>query len=159
MRRKERKITEQADLEAMIKGCYYLALVMPDTPQPYVVPLNFGYTTNTIYMHCATAGYKLDLLRKAGGKLPVSLLFVSKGELLDRGQPEACNLSSRYASVVACAELTEVADDAERRNALVAMLEQTGMQHKSFENAEMKGLVVLRADIKEMVGKRNDPAK
>jgi nitroimidazol reductase NimA-like FMN-containing flavoprotein (pyridoxamine 5'-phosphate oxidase superfamily) len=32
--------------------------------QPYIVPVCFGYDDGTLYFHSATAGRKLDVLRK-----------------------------------------------------------------------------------------------
>ncbi len=158
MRRKEREITDKAALEAVIQGAFYTTLAMPEADAPYLVPLNFGYEDGVVYLHCARAGKKLDLLRAANGPLPVSLLFVAKAALLDKGTDSACGFSTRYASVAATGMLEETADDEERLKGLRALSRQAGAPDRPFSAGDMKAVVVLRVVISGMTGKVNDPA-
>lgn len=60
MRRKDRMIKEQKEIEAILKKCEYgvLSVVSPEG-KPYGVPLNYVYEDGKIYFHCAKEGYKL----------------------------------------------------------------------------------------------------
>lgn len=158
MRRKERNITDKAAMEAVIRSTFYTTLAMPDGEFPYILPLNFGYDGENIYLHCAKAGRKLDILRAAGGSLPVSLLFVSKASLLDKGQPVACSLSARYASVIVTGRLQEMTDPAERLHGLRTLVLQAGASDRPFAEKDMATIVMLKVSVASMVGKANDPA-
>ena len=64
MRRKEREIVNQQDIEAIIRQSLVCRLAMTDGNSPYVVPLCFGYRDQTLYFHGAGQGKKLDILKK-----------------------------------------------------------------------------------------------
>jgi hypothetical protein len=61
MRRKEKEITDRAELEAVIAEAQVCRLAMCDGAHPYVVPLCFGYEAGTFYVHCAAEGQKLAI--------------------------------------------------------------------------------------------------
>ena len=64
MRRKDKEITDIESIEKIIhkaKVCR-LALSLDDTP--YVVPVCFGYSAETIYFHSAKEGKKIDIIKK-----------------------------------------------------------------------------------------------
>ena len=64
MRRKDKEITDIKSIEKIIhkaKVCR-LALSLDDTP--YVVPVCFGYSAETIYFHSAKEGKKIDIIKK-----------------------------------------------------------------------------------------------
>ena len=157
MRRKEREVTDKAALESIIKETFYASLAMHTGEAPYLLPLNFGYTDGAIYMHSAREGQKLNVLRAAGGSVPASAMFIAKASLLDKGKPSACNLSARYASVIATGTLTEVTAPAERLHGLRCIAAQVGVAERPFDDGELGAVVVLKLTIATMVGKMNDP--
>ena len=68
MRKREREITDTAEIRSILDNCKILHLGLSDDGQPYVVPLNYGYllegSTLTFYLHGALEGYKYDVIRK-----------------------------------------------------------------------------------------------
>ena len=158
MRRKEREITDKTALEAVIRDTFHVTMAMPTSGVPYMLPMNFGYENGIVYLHCARAGKKLDILRAADGRLPVSLLFVSKASLLDKGKGIICGLSARYASVVATGMLEEVTDNDERLRGLRSVVRQVGVEDRPFTDGDLAAVIVLRVTISDMIGKMNDPA-
>ena len=68
MRRKDREITDINEIVKIVSDCDVLHLGMSDNGIPYVVPVNFGFTCEgrelTFYVHCATSGKKIDILKK-----------------------------------------------------------------------------------------------
>jgi len=156
MRRHERNIEEAAAQERIIRESYYMSLGMLDGGQVYVVPLNFGYEPGKIYVHCAREGRKMDILRKAGGKMAVFALFVGKAALLDTGKG-ACGLSSRYASVMAEGMAEEITDDAERLRGMRAILRHVGATRLDCELASMSSICMLRITVTSLSAKMNDP--
>ena len=158
MRRKEREIVDKTALEAVIRDTFYVTVAIPTPDAPYVLPMNFGYEDGTVYLHCARVGKKLDILRAADGKLPASLLFVSKASLLDKGKGIVCGLSARYVSVVATGVLEEVTDSDERLRGLRSVVQQVGVEDRTFTDGDLAAVIVLRITISGMIGKVNDPA-
>ena len=73
MRRKEKEISEESAIEAVIKKSIVCRLGMVDEGKPYIVPLCFGYKDRTIYVHGSLKGKRIDAIRyrlrnKRGGK-------------------------------------------------------------------------------------------
>ena len=64
MRRQDKAITDPQEIEALIHQATICRLAITDDHQPYIIPLCFGYAQNTLYFHAATAGKKIDLLKK-----------------------------------------------------------------------------------------------
>ena len=68
MTRRERQVTEPEEIRKILDKCKILHLGLVDEDEPYIVPMNYGYTMEgddlTLYMHCAVKGRKLDIIRK-----------------------------------------------------------------------------------------------
>ncbi len=47
MRRKDKEITNKAEIEAILKKAFICHLGLSDGDQPYVVPMNYGMKTAT----------------------------------------------------------------------------------------------------------------
>ena len=56
MRRKDKIITNQAQLEQIILDAPYVVLGFQTEAQPYLLPLDFAYAHGYVYFHCATQG-------------------------------------------------------------------------------------------------------
>ena len=64
MRRKDKKITDRAEIESIILKSSVCRLALADQLQPYIVPLCFGYRDNTLYFHSALSGKKIEIIKK-----------------------------------------------------------------------------------------------
>ncbi|MCR4647030.1 MAG: pyridoxamine 5'-phosphate oxidase family protein [Oscillospiraceae bacterium] len=127
MRRKDREITEIRDILGIVAKCRILHLGLLDDGYPYIVPLHFGYVyeneTLVLYVHCAKAGHKLDLIRNDPH---VCVEMECDTELVSGGE-NACDYSSYYASVIGrgVAEIVEAPEEKCRGLSLL-MAQQTG---------------------------------
>jgi uncharacterized protein len=63
MRRPRTEITVGAQLEDILREARVLFLSLRDARAPYVVPVCFGWEKDTLYVHSALSGTKIDLLR------------------------------------------------------------------------------------------------
>ena len=64
MRRKEKEITDKAEIESIIKQSVVCRLAMSVDGSPYVVPLCFGYAEDVLYLHSAQEGKKIEMLKQ-----------------------------------------------------------------------------------------------
>ncbi len=64
MRRKEKERTDKEFIADVLTRANELYVAFATEGAPYVVPLNFVFADNKLYIHCATSGYKLDCLKK-----------------------------------------------------------------------------------------------
>lgn len=114
MRRKDRLMSDKNAKELLMKGEYgVLSTVSPDG-QPYGVPLNYSYSEDGIYFHCALEGHKLENIE---GNKKVSFCVVGNTEVL----PD--KFATKYESVIVFGEATEVVGD-EKQKGLTELLKK-----------------------------------
>lgn len=114
LRRKDRAIPDSEAKELLQKGEYgTLSTVSPDG-QPYGVPLNYAYTGDAVYFHCAVEGHKLENLRT---NKKVSFCVVGRTEVL----PD--KFATKYESVIVFGEANEATED-EKQKGLTELLKK-----------------------------------
>ena len=68
MRRKDREVTDPAAIRQILDSAKVMYMGLSDLGEPYVVPLNYGYTLEngilTLYFHSAPAGRKMESLKE-----------------------------------------------------------------------------------------------
>lgn len=105
LRRNDRALDRAETLRLIDANCYgVLALAWPDG-SPYAVPINYGRAGETIYMHCATAGQKLDILRVN----PKAMLSVVEPGQVTHGET-TCSASINFRSAMIFGKVSEVGD-------------------------------------------------
>ena len=107
--------------------------------KPYVLPFNFGYEDQTIYLHSGPGGKKLDVLKN---NPHVCISFSTDHELFHRHEPVACSYGMRYRSVLAFGKVEFIEDFDEKVRILnIIMRKYTG---KEFDyNAPAVNNVVI----------------
>ena len=108
MFRKRRRFNQQISLsesiEILEKGKTGVLAVLGDNGYPYTIPLNYVYSDNKIYFHCAKTGHKISALQNCD---KVSFCVVDKDEVV------AEKLTTYFRSVVVFGKakiLTETED-------------------------------------------------
>ncbi|MCK4392110.1 pyridoxamine 5'-phosphate oxidase family protein, partial [Candidatus Bipolaricaulota bacterium] len=64
MRRRDKEITDQAQIKDILDRASVCRIALCDNNVPYIVPVNFGYAGDCLYIHCASEGRKVDILRR-----------------------------------------------------------------------------------------------
>ena len=95
MRRKDREVTDPKFIDEVLNKALYGNLGLCDNGEPYIVPINFAWSDNKIWLHCATEGRKLDIIR-ANPK--VCFQVSADAELITAENP--CNYGMFFSSVV-----------------------------------------------------------
>ena len=153
MRRKDREITDETAIRAILDKAQVLHLAMIDGDRPYVVPLNYGYTLEngalTLYLHSAREGRKLDVLRqndRVAFVLETNVSQVSGGDI-------PCKYGEAYASVMGEGRATILTDPVEKTDALTMLMKtQTGRNFYITE-AMTDTVAVLRIDVEAFTAK------
>lgn len=78
MRRFEQQLSDRETTEILMNGRTAVISVLGDDGYPYTVPINYVYSENKIYFHCAKEGHKIDAV-KACDK--VSLCVIDKDDV------------------------------------------------------------------------------
>ena len=62
MRRKDKEIKDKKEIESIIKRAKVCRIALSDNNMPYIIPVNYGYKNNCIYIHSASEGKKIDII-------------------------------------------------------------------------------------------------
>ncbi len=151
--RREREVTDLNEIIGILDKCMIVHLGLVDGDEPYVVPLNYGYTMEdgklTIYVHGARTGYKLDLMR-ANPKV----FFEMDCDVVPFEGKSACQYGTSYASVMGRGLAHIVEDVEEKKKALsILMKTQTGKDFE-FTDKLVSVVSVVRIDVLDYSAKR-----
>ena len=152
MRRSEKEITDQNEIREIIERSQVCRVAMIDGERPYVVPLCFGLDGDSIYIHCAQEGMKIDILRRNPS---VCLEFRS---LRSRAYPERHSLQDLH-QVSKCDRLCKACfarDRAEIVRGLDAIVRQYGGTSAEYSEQALSKTRVIRIDIESMTGRKSD---
>jgi nitroimidazol reductase NimA-like FMN-containing flavoprotein (pyridoxamine 5'-phosphate oxidase superfamily) len=114
IRRTDRALSEGETKSILEKGEYGILSTASLDGQPYGVPVNYSYTGNVIYFHCALEGHKLENLKENNR---VSFCVTGKTEVL----PE--KFATKYESAIVFGKAFELADD-EKYNGLLEIVKK-----------------------------------
>ena len=152
MTKRERQITDEAKIQEILDAAKVLRLGLAVDNEPYVVPMNYGYTMEAgrlvLYMHSALQGKKLDMMR-ANQKV----FFEMDCDLAPFEGEKPCQYGLVYSSVMGRGTARIVEDVEEKIEAMKLLMKtQTG---KDFEfNDRLVSIVaVIRIDVEEYTAK------
>ena len=149
MRRRDRQIENESEIRAILASANVCRLAMCDGDRPYVVPMNYGVDGDRLYLHCASEGTKLDLIRAN----PNVCFEVDIDAEVIAGEA-ACDWTLRYRSVVGHGQAHIVGDLLEKAQGLSVLMRQFSSKSFEFPVDALRGVTVLRVDIESMTGKK-----
>ena len=149
MRRKDREITDRADLINALRSAKILTLALWDGAEPYAVPVNFGYSEGRIFFHCATEGRKLDII---AGNPTVAFVAVAALEIKDSDR--ACGYTTDFISVMGTGTARVVRNDDEKRAGLGVLMAQHGGPAGPFEEKALAKTAIVEISVASLTGKK-----
>jgi nitroimidazol reductase NimA-like FMN-containing flavoprotein (pyridoxamine 5'-phosphate oxidase superfamily) len=154
MRRKDKEIVNEKAMVSIIEKAIICRVAMCWQDEPYVIPMNFGYRDNYIYLHSAREGRKLDILRNNG---KVCIEFDVDVELMQ--SQVACNTSMKYKSVLAFGKAIILKDVAEKKKALDIIINHY-YHHNSpsvfhYPENALEKVIIIKVKIENMIGKES----
>ncbi len=152
VRRKNREVAEEEARRILDRAEYGVLATVGADGWPYAVPVNHAVSGDTIYVHCARAGHKLDNLAH---QERVSYCAVASARVL----PE--QLSTLYESAIVFGRAALVDDPAERQHALELLARRFcgGLTPAARETIRADGprTAVVRIRIEHITGKAHRP--
>ena len=152
MTKRERQITAPQQIQSILDTAKVLHLGLAVDNEPYVVPMNYGYTVEDgkliIYLHSALRGKKLDIIRAN----PRVFFEMDCGLEPFEGKV-ACQYGLAYSSIMGRGAARIVEDLEEKKQAMsILMKTQTGKDF-TFEDRLVSIVAVIRIDVAEYTAK------
>ena len=150
--KRERQVTDPAQITRILDEGKVLHLAMAVDNEPYVVPMNYGYTMEegklVLYLHSAVKGKKLDMIRKN----PKVFFSVDCDRMPFEGRVP-CQYGLVYSSIMGRGTATLVEDVEEKKQAMTILMKtQTGKDF-TFEDRLVSIVTVIRIDVAEYTAK------
>lgn len=158
MTRRERQVTDINEIVKILDNSKVVHVGMIDGDEPYVVPMNYGYTLEgdklTLWLHGARRGRKIDAM-KANPKVFFEMEYgiePFEGEV-------ACKYGIAYSSLMGRG-VAEIIEDVEVKKAALSFLmkTQTGKDFE-FEDKMAEVVGVIRIDVLEYTAKHRPMPK
>lgn len=150
MRKTEREIIDQDLIVKILSDGQICRLAIFDSEYPYIVPLNYGYRNNALYIHCAQEGRKIDLIKKnnkVGFEIEDSYKVVESDI--------SCEWTTKYRSVIGTGEVEFVTDFKEKEQGLDVIMQQHGKMENTYHEKLVDRVFILKVDIKSISGKQS----
>jgi nitroimidazol reductase NimA-like FMN-containing flavoprotein (pyridoxamine 5'-phosphate oxidase superfamily) len=154
MRRKDREIIYVEDKIKIISECKVCRLGLSQNNQPYIIPLNYGYSFDghvlTLYFHSANEGEKLDIIRNNHN---ACFEMDCHHKLIE--VEKACNYGYTFKSVIGFGKIIFMETNDEKNNGLNQIMKhQTGKDTRySFDIDALKNVTVYKLLVEEFTGK------
>ena len=152
MTKRERQVTDPEQIRRILDVGQVLHLGLAVNNEPYVVPMNYGYTMEdgklTLYLHSATRGKKLDMIREN----PRVFFEIDCDRMPFEGKV-ACQYGMVYSSIMGKGEARIVKDVEEKERAMSLLMKtQTGKDF-TFSEQLVSIVSVIRIDVSEYTAK------
>lgn len=152
MTRREFQITAEDQIRHILDTARVLHLGLAVGAEPYVVPMNYGYTLEdgklTLYLHSATQGKKLDMMRKNP-----NVFFDMSCDWTPFEGKVPCQYGLAYYSLMGRGTAQIVEDVEEKKKAMSLLMKaQTGKDFE-FEDRLVSIVSVIRVDVEEYTAK------
>jgi uncharacterized protein len=109
---RSRTVANTSEIEEIIRKCQVCHVAMVDeSGKPYLVPMNFGYHSGTIFLHSSRQGKKINILQNSP---EVCIEFSTDYQLRYQDENVACSWSMKYRSVLAYGKVMFVEDETEK---------------------------------------------
>ncbi len=150
MRRKKQEITDRLRIEKIIQSAEICRLGLSLENKPYMFPLNFGYKENTLYVHSAIEGKKIDIIKHNN-----NVCFEIEANTKIVEGKSACNWSMHYQSVMGSGKASFIDNTEEKIKALDVIMKHYTEKDSQFPEAALKITAVIKIEIEEMTAKQN----
>jgi RimJ/RimL family protein N-acetyltransferase/nitroimidazol reductase NimA-like FMN-containing flavoprotein (pyridoxamine 5'-phosphate oxidase superfamily) len=152
MRKTNQEIRDKLIIEEVLAQSTICRIAMIDKGEPYLLPFNYGYKDKCIYIHSASSGRKIDVLRAH----PRVCFEVEQKADLIKG-PRACDWSTLYRSVIGYGEIEIITEFDQKREGLEIIMTQHGASGLTdFKVKNVESVVILKLTIDSLSGKQSN---
>lgn len=149
---KVRAIESLATKEEVINKCEVCNIAMVDLENmPYVLPFNFAYKDQVLYLHSAPEGRKIDVLN-SNNRVCVS--FSADHKLYHQNENVACSYSMRYKSVLLYGEVLFIEDLDKKEEILNLIMEKyTSRGDFNYSLPALKNVKIMKIPVDRLDGR------
>ena len=151
MRRIDKEINDIQSIESILQEADHCVIALSYKNSPYMVPMNFGFKDNNLYIHSSPEGRKIEIL-KVNNK-------VSFGVQIKTGlvkNEKACNWGMKYVSVIGEGYAYFIENNDKKVEALnIIMSKYSDNESNTFDYSEtaLNNVSLIKVEVEELKGK------
>jgi len=109
---RSRTIDKKEEIIEIIRKCQVCHVAMVDNEgKPYLIPMNFGFDQDVVYLHSSRIGKKIDILKNNPN---VCINFTTDHVLRYQAEKVACSWSMKYRSVLVYGKIEFIEETEEK---------------------------------------------
>ncbi len=152
MTKRELQITDENQIRAILDTAKVLHLGLCVDNEPYVVPMNYGYTMEdgrlVLYLHSAVRGKKLDMIRRNP-----NVFFEMDCDRVPFEGKLPCQYGLAYSSVMGRGTARIIEDVEEKMQAMTTLMKTQTQKDFTFNEQLVSIVAVIRIDVAEYSAK------
>lgn len=144
------EIVDMDQLEEIIRRCPICHIGMVDFDRPYVLAFNFGYENQTIWLHCAHEGKKMEILRRNPN---VCVEFDTDHRMFARNEEVACSWRQAYRSVIVEGQAVFVNDYEEKIKGLNILMKHYSERAFKYSKPAVNNIRIIKIPVASISGR------
>jgi len=153
LRHNAKEIKDFRIIEEIIRKTDVCRLALANDNIPYIVTMNFGYTSfseKRLYFHCANAGKKLDMIRKNN----YVCFEMDTDHQIYKGD-KGCDWGMKFSSIVGYGNISIISEKGVKERGLNCIMSHYGGEKDfTYDEEVLERTTILQLDIKEITGKK-----
>jgi nitroimidazol reductase NimA-like FMN-containing flavoprotein (pyridoxamine 5'-phosphate oxidase superfamily) len=150
MRRKDREITDRAEIDAILLSAKVMHLALADNNIPFLVPVFYAYDGTSLYFHSSKAGTKIEIMKRNNN---VCFEISLDHGIIESDSP--CDFEVKHRTVIGVGKAVFLEDEAEKIRALDLVVANLSDKKFEYAKANLNHTAVLRIDIDSVKGKKH----
>jgi nitroimidazol reductase NimA-like FMN-containing flavoprotein (pyridoxamine 5'-phosphate oxidase superfamily) len=144
-------IEKKADMLEIMHRCQWCHMAMVDAEnKPYLLPMNFGFASDVIYIHGSQRGKKAEILAQ---NPDVCINFSIDHVLRYQHEEVACSWSMKYRSVLVYGKAESIEDPLEKAAALNVIMKQYTDRQFNYSPPSLREVRVWKISIDRIDGR------
>ena len=151
MRRKDKEIKDSSIVENILSSAQICRIGFAENNTPYIVPVNYGYEANRLFIHSAKSGKKIELIRKN----PNVCFEIELDPEIITGK-KACDWTTKYQSIIGYGKIEILEDKAQKIKGLDTIMKQHAYKGKTeYKESLLDKMVILVIHIEKLTAKQS----
>ena len=151
MRRADREIESREEIDRIIRRSKVCRIALAIDNMPYIVPVAFGYDGESIYIHTAKEGEKINYIKKNNN---ICFEFEQNVNLfIDPDNP--CKWTFSYESVIGFGNIYELISIEQKEIGINKIMSQYSEKEWVFGEDKLSNICVWKIKINSITGKKS----
>ena len=151
MRLHKQEIHDQSVIKNILKEADICRIGFSINNTPYIVPVNFAYRNNQIYIHSAPEGFKIEII-----KTNPYVCFEVESDVKIIPAETPCKWATKYRSVIGYGTIKIIIDSEEKNKGLDIIMSKY-LESKTFDynKNNLDRMIILKIDIEKISAKQS----